>query len=95
MGVTSIVLLLGTIQGFILTAVLFSWKRNREANRLLSISIGLISFALLNAYFTTILDYQEYTFLIKAGDPLVFFFLPFLYLYVKRLTGNWRSRRYI
>lgn len=93
MGVTSIILLLGTIQGFILTIILYRWKSNSEANRLLSISIGLISFALLNAYLTTVLDYQDYTFLIKAGDPLVFFFLPFLYLYVRRLTGNANSSR--
>lgn len=94
MDITSIILLLGTIQGFILTIVLYRWKHNREANRLLSISIGLISLALFNAYLTTIFDYQEYTFLIKVGDPLVFFFLPFLYLYVKRLTGSVDSGRF-
>ena len=88
MDTASLILLLGTIQGFILTIVLFTRKQNRGANRLLSVSIGLISLALLNAYLTTIFDYQEYTFLIKIGDPLFFFFIPFLYLYVKNLTGR-------
>ena len=85
-NILSIILLLGAIQGGILSVVLFNSKFNRTANKVLSISIFIVSVALLLAYFQIILDYQVYTFQIKAILPLSLIFVPLIYLYTKLNT---------
>ncbi len=84
----ALILLLGSIQGFLLAIGLFNKKQNTSANRVLSFSTVIISIALFLAYITFTYPYNEYPHLIKIGAPFAFFFIPGLYLYVKLLTGD-------
>ena len=87
-NILSLFLLLGAIQGGILSVVLFNSKFNRIANKVLSISIFIVSVALLLAYFQITLDYQVYTFQIKSILPLSLIFVPLIYLYTKLNTNE-------
>ena len=49
-GFFNVIILLGTIQGFIISSLLFFSKEKRQSNRLLGIFIFLISLACLNTY---------------------------------------------
>lgn len=85
-NILSIFFLLGAIQGGILSVVLYNSKFNRIANKVLSISIFIVSVALLLAYFQITLDYHVYTFQIKSILPLSLIFVPLIYLYTKLNT---------
>jgi len=85
-NVISLILLLGAIQGIILSLILFNTKFNRTANKVLSGSIFTVSGALLLAYFQLVLDYKEYPFYIKSILPLSLIFVPLIYLYTKLNT---------
>lgn len=85
-NIIPLILLLGSIQGGILSLVLFKSKFNRMANKVLSLSIFTVSLALLLAYFQITLDYQIYSFQIKSVLPLSLIFVPLIYLYTKLNT---------
>jgi len=85
-SILSLVILLGAIQGGVLSVVLFNSKVNRTANKVLSITVFTISLALLLAYFQVTLDYRLYTFQIKSILPLSLVFVPLFYLYTKLST---------
>ncbi len=57
-GFFDIVILLGAIQGFIISSLLFFSKENRLSNRLLGIFIFLIALATFNCY---LIDQNWYT----------------------------------
>ncbi len=85
-NILSLIMLLGAIQGGILSVVLFWSRFNHTANKVLSLSILVISIALLLAYFQLVLDYKDYPFHIKSILPLSLIFVPLIYLYTKLNT---------
>lgn len=80
------IILLGSIQGFIISSLLFFSKKNKQANRLLSALILLISLASFNLYasYTNWFNSDILRF-ISNFIPLVVImpFGPLLYFYIK------------
>lgn len=98
------VILLGAIQGFIISSLLFFSQKNRQSNRLLAVLIFLIALANLNLYFMhqTWFDSWQYQLFI-AIVPLIMVMPvgPLIFFYVKssldpgfRLTKKQRIHFY-
>lgn len=81
-----IVLLLGVIQGIILSVILFTLKSNQPANRFLGTAMFFLSVEIFYLFIsrTGLLDYIFY--LIPVLFSLPFIHVPFLFIYVKELT---------
>ena len=86
--ILSLILLLGAIQGGILSIILFLSKFNRTANKVLASAIFIVSVALLFAYFQVVLDYRAYSFQIKSGVLFPLIFIPLIYIYTKINTKD-------
>lgn len=84
-----ILILLGAIQGFIMSVLLYRIKSNQTANRLLSWIIVLISLACLNIYLPETINgnYATLWAIFTAVFPLVVLMPigPLIYFYVKAL----------
>ncbi|MEW6194971.1 MAG: helix-turn-helix domain-containing protein [Bacteroidota bacterium] len=82
------IFLLAAVQGFLLAALLFFKKRNRNANRVLSFAIFILALDLLSVYSTITEFYKTFpsTFGINFAFP--FIYGPIFYLYTKIVTGN-------
>ncbi len=87
MGFTSVVILLGALQGFFLFVTLSGMKRgNREANTVAGFFILFISITLLGRYSYTISSSSLLlSKLLFVGDFVIFFYGPLLYFYFIRL----------
>ena len=85
-NILSLIILLGAVQGGILSVVIYRSKFNQPANKVLSVAIFVVSIALLLTYFLLVLDYRQYPFLIKSTLPLPLIFVPLLYLYTRLCT---------
>ena len=85
-NILSLIILLGAVQGGILSVVLYRSKFNQPANKVLSVAIFVVSIALLLAYLQLVLDYREYPVFIKSNLPLQLIFVPLIYLYTKICT---------
>ncbi|MDF2189917.1 helix-turn-helix domain-containing protein [Paraflavitalea sp. CAU 1676] len=84
------VILLGIVQGFVLSALLFRSRRHQPANQLLSALIGLITLACLNIYFLDA-DWPQSNkalSILANALPLVVIMPmgPLIYLYVRAST---------
>lgn len=85
-GFLSIILLLGFVQGVILSFVLFKSKVNRIPNSWLSTALFVMSIAILFAYFDASGFTSKHVHLIELESPLSLIFMPLLYFYVRKLT---------
>ena len=93
----NIIILLGSIQGFIISSLLFFSKKNKQSNRLLSALILLISLASFNLYASYVNWFNSdlLTF-ISNFIPLVVVmpFGPLLYFYIQSsLDSNFKFTR--
>ena len=79
--------LIGAIQGFVLTAFLLFHKHgNRTANRLLAILIFSVSADIFISFLYMSNYIDQLPHLISVSEPLYTLFGPLLYLYTKLLT---------
>lgn len=88
----STIFLLGAIQGFILSLVLFMHRKKSKNH--LTYAIFFISTALLFTFLEIIIDYTKYPFFIKSSETFSLLFMPFLYLYIldqvhKPIANKW------
>lgn len=97
MKIINIILLIGAIQGFLLTILIYL-KKDIIFHKLLSLIILIISSALLLAYFQNIEDLTKYPFLIKTNNLFPLIFIPLLLVYLKKITGSFtegKSKHFI
>jgi len=87
-SVLSLTILLGALQGIILSVVLFRSKFNKTSNKTLAAAIAVVSTALFLTYLQLVLDYKDNSYLIKSVTPLSLIFIPLLYIYVKINTKS-------
>lgn len=80
------VILLGGLQGIVLTAVLARRRKDRVANRLLAALVGALSLMLLLGVLEMRWGLSSHPHLLALAMPLPFLFGPLLYLYVVALT---------
>jgi len=97
-GFFNIIILLGAVQGFIISILLFSSNGNRLSNRLLGTFIFLISLACLNTYLFNQTWYQSSRFfqLLAAVMPMIIVMPlgPLLFFYTKSsLNPNFKLSR--
>ncbi len=85
--IISLILLLASLQGIILSFALFFRERGRTENTLLSIALLIISLALAVAYLLST-DHSRYPYLVEITAPVVLIILPLVLLYAKILTGS-------
>lgn len=82
----AMILLLGGIQGIIFIVAINKLKhKNRSANQLLSVFIGLVAFTLIGKIMYHPAFLRQYPFLTIFSDIIIFLYAPFLYLYIKQL----------
>lgn len=82
------VFILGSVQGFLLTILLFVKKQNKQANRILSVAILCLSLDLLAAYLFSIKFYIEHPATFGATAAFPFIYGPIFYLYTLILSGE-------
>jgi len=92
MEIINTILLIGTIQGFLL-AILIYVKKGIIFHKLLSLIILIISTALLLAYFQNTVDLTKYPFLIKTNILFSLVFIPLLLIYLKKITGSFTKNK--
>lgn len=80
------VILLGSLQGAALAAVLAARQKDRLANRILAGLVGAISLMLLLGVLERRWGFAGHPHLLGLPSPLPFLFGPLLYLYVAALT---------
>ncbi|NUN68230.1 MAG: helix-turn-helix transcriptional regulator [Bacteroidetes bacterium] len=87
MNIVSIIVLLGALQGFLLSFSISSMKRgNKQANRIVALYILFIAITLLGRYaYTVTSESLFFAKLLFVGDFVIFFYGPLLYLYFLRL----------
>lgn len=86
-----IAVLLGAVQGVLLTAVLATQRRNRTANRLLAVAMLAFSIALTSSvYYAAGLE-QRFPHFFGASYPMPLLYGPVIYLYA--VTASDRTRR--
>jgi AraC-like DNA-binding protein len=90
LGILPILLLLGAIQGLLLSVILFFYRKNENilSNKILSVTIFLMSINLLYAVFFTSGLILNFAVLIRFLDTIQFLTPPLIYLYVLSLTRN-------
>jgi AraC-like DNA-binding protein len=86
-GLFNIIILLGSIQGFIISCLLFFSMKNRPSNRILSVLIFIISLASMKIYLNN-QDWFERNLALQRVTAFVPFFLimaigPLIYFYVR------------
>ncbi|MBA4317626.1 MAG: hypothetical protein C0412_04420 [Flavobacterium sp.] len=80
--------LFASIQGLLLTILLFVKGQNKHANRVLSVAIFSLSVDLINAYLGTIKFYEQYPATFGATVAFPFIYGPIFYLYTLILSGK-------
>lgn len=90
--IISLVILVASLQGVLLSIALYFRQKGRRENILLSIALMITSLALIVAYLLST-DYTRYPHLIEITAPVVLIILPLFFLYIQILTGsNFRFR---
>ena len=85
------IVLLGAVQGFILTGVLAARKRNRTANRILAVAMIAFTLYLMTAVYHAAGLEEAFPHFFGVGHPLPLAFGPLIYLYAVSVSD--RSRR--
>ncbi|MFD1817100.1 AraC-type DNA-binding protein [Pseudarcicella hirudinis] len=86
MEILSIINFTAAIQGIFLAFLLFSHQTDAKENRILSLLVLVMSFALLGAVLGLSGYYKVFPHLIRVADPMVLLFGPLLYFYVHFIT---------
>ncbi len=91
----NIAALFGAAQGFFLTGVLATQRRNRMANRLLAVAVFVFSIQMISVVYHAVEFEQVFPHFFGAAFPMPFLYGPLVYLYsvcasdrVRRL-GSW------
>ncbi|WP_223032226.1 helix-turn-helix domain-containing protein [Hanstruepera marina] len=81
-----IILLLGTIQGFILTFLLFVVKKNNQsANSFLAIFLLMLSLTMLGRFLIELSFIKSLPNFLALPDAIIFLYGPLMYIYLKKL----------
>jgi len=87
MSLSSLIILIGIAQGFLLGIVLVTLHRgNLRANRILGILMILFSISIIHAFLFGTGYYKQFPHLLFIGSVVVFLFGPLLYFYVYELS---------
>lgn len=85
-GMLSIVLLLGSIQGLILTFLLLGVKKeNKSANRFLALFLFLISVTMIGRLLLQTSIFENYPSFLALPDAIIFLYGPLMYFHLKKL----------
>jgi AraC-like DNA-binding protein len=84
------IFLLASVQGFLLTILLFTRKQNHVANIILGILVGALSLDLLQKVYYVNSLYEIYPHLMGITNVFPFLYGPIFYLYAVLLTGERR-----
>ncbi len=84
------IFLLASVQGFLLTLLLFTRKQNHVANTTLGILVGALSLDLLQEVYYINSLYETYPHLLGITYVFPFLYGPIFYLYAILLTGERR-----
>ena len=88
MNLMTIILLLGSLQAFILAFILLNQKKNVGASKTLLVLLFLIGITCLLYAFNSLEFYLEFPHLIRVGWGLPLLFGPLLYIYTKAMIGS-------
>lgn len=83
----SIIILLGALQGVILSIVFFTQKEGVPTN-VLAVVLLTVSLALFLSFLQLNIDFTEHPYLIKTIYPWSLIFMPGLYIYLQLITGG-------
>jgi len=83
-----ILLILGIIQGVLLSVILFMHKSNQPANRLLGGAMFFLSLEIFYLFINKNNMVESFVYFIPLLFPLPFIYSPLLFLYVKELTTD-------
>lgn len=86
LGLFDILLILGIIQGVLLSIILFTHKSNHPANRLLGGAMFFLSLEIFYLFINKNNMLDNFIYFIPLLFPLPFIYTPLLFLYVKELT---------
>ncbi len=89
-----ILLILGIIQGVLLSVILLTHKSNQQANRLLGLVMLFLSVEILSMLISKIGIVENVIYLVPIFFSLPFIYVPILFLYVKELTADEKFERY-
>ncbi len=78
--------ILGSIQGFLLIILLIGRRKNRSANRFLSLYIVALVIGLLEPLILDLRLFQNNTWMLDVLGGVSFLYGPMLYLYVRQVT---------
>ena len=82
----SIVLLLGSIQGLILTFLLLGIKKeNKSANRFLALFLFLISVTMIGRLLLQTSIFENFPSFLALPDAIIFLYGPLMYFHLKKL----------
>jgi AraC-like DNA-binding protein len=87
----NIAALLGATQGFFLTGVLATQRRNRIANRLLAVAVFVFSIQMISVVYHAVEFEQVFPHFFGAAYPMAFLYGPLIYLY--SVGASDRARR--
>jgi hypothetical protein len=92
----SILVLFGAIQGIFFALVLARLRRgNRIANRFLAGILFIFSISLVDGFLSVTYSAVRFPYLLGIEWPMIFMYGPFVYFYVKTLTGpQWKIERW-
>lgn len=77
----NIAALLGAAQGFFLTGVLATQRRNRTANRLLAVAVFVFSIQMISVVYHAVEFEQVFPHFFGAAHPMPYLYGPLIYLY--------------
>jgi len=86
LGLFDILLMVGIVQGVLLSVILFTHKSNQPANRLLGGAMFFLSLEIFYLFINKNNMVESFVNFIPLLFPLPFIYSPLLFLYVKELT---------
>ena len=84
----TILIAIGIVQGFFLSILLFSIKKNKRANTILGVMILLASTAAVSLFFYRTLLFLEFPHLSKIGNPIIFLITPLTLFYTYSIISE-------
>jgi len=91
----STIILLGALQGLILSVALFFRRRNHFPNRIFSLLIFVLVFDLLSIWFQISGYGEKYPHFLYLNGSLPYLYAPIIFFYIESITGKIRSFKWI